>query len=83
MKTISVRDIRLHWPKAEQVLRLHGELVVTRDGTPVARLLPFEAAVPSPQQFEPAAHLRWLAGFWKGRAVKPSTNDWVAEDRDE
>ncbi len=82
MKTISVRDIRLHWPKAEQALRLEGELVVTRDGTPVARLLPFEARAESAAKFDGAAHVRWLSSFWKGKPVKPSTDDWLAEDRD-
>jgi antitoxin (DNA-binding transcriptional repressor) of toxin-antitoxin stability system len=83
MKTISVRDVRLHWPKAEQALRRGGELVVTRDGTPVARLLPFEAPVSSAAKFDGAAHLRWLSSFWKNKTVKPSTDEWLAEDRDE
>jgi antitoxin (DNA-binding transcriptional repressor) of toxin-antitoxin stability system len=83
MKTISVRDIRLHWPKAEQALRSGGELVVTRDGTPVARLLPFAAPALSTAKFDGAAHLRWLSSFWKDRAAKPSTDEWLAEDRDE
>jgi antitoxin (DNA-binding transcriptional repressor) of toxin-antitoxin stability system len=83
VKTISVRDIRLHWPKAEQALRREGELVVTRDGTPVARLVPFEAPPERSHRFDQKAHLRWLASFWKGKAVTPSTGEWLAEDRDE
>jgi antitoxin (DNA-binding transcriptional repressor) of toxin-antitoxin stability system len=83
MKTISVRDIRLHWPKAEQALRRDGELVVTRDGTPVARLLPFEAPAPSAAPFDGAAHLRWLSKFWKGKTIGPSTDEWLRQDRDE
>jgi antitoxin (DNA-binding transcriptional repressor) of toxin-antitoxin stability system len=83
MKTISVRDIRLHWPKAEQALRREGELVVTRDGAPVARLLPFEAPAVRAPQFDGAAHLGWLSSFWKGKRLERSTDEWLDEDREE
>ena len=43
MKTMTVRDIRLKWPEAERALAREREIVVTRDGKPVARILPYEA----------------------------------------
>lgn len=42
MKTITVRDVRQRWPEAERSLAEEGEIVITRDGKPVARLLPVE-----------------------------------------
>jgi antitoxin (DNA-binding transcriptional repressor) of toxin-antitoxin stability system len=83
VKTITVREVRLHWPRAEQALRREGELVVTRDGKPVARLLPFEPMARSGARFAPAAHLKWLKGIWKDEAPVPSTDAWLREDRDE
>lgn len=83
MKTITVREIRLHWPRAEQALRREGELVVTRDGEPVARLLPFEPSARSEARFDASTHLKWLKGVWKNEAPLPSTDAWLREDRDE
>jgi len=42
MKTISVRDLRQRWPEAERALNIESELVITRDGKPVARLTRYE-----------------------------------------
>ena len=39
MKTISVRDLRQRWPAAESLLQTEREVIVTRDGQPVARLV--------------------------------------------
>jgi antitoxin (DNA-binding transcriptional repressor) of toxin-antitoxin stability system len=42
MKTISVRDLRQKWPEAERALKVESEIVITRDGKPVARLTLYE-----------------------------------------
>jgi antitoxin (DNA-binding transcriptional repressor) of toxin-antitoxin stability system len=39
MKAITVRDLRPRWPEAERRLRTETELLITRDGTPVAKLV--------------------------------------------
>jgi prevent-host-death family protein len=39
MKTITVRDLRQRWPSAEAMLEREKEIIVTRDGKPVARLV--------------------------------------------
>jgi antitoxin (DNA-binding transcriptional repressor) of toxin-antitoxin stability system len=83
MTTITVRDVRLHWPRAEQKLAAGGELVVTRDGKPVARILPFRSGERKRRRFQSAEHLRWLAAFWKRKSRGPSTGEWLAKDRDE
>ena len=82
MARFSVRDVRLHWPKAEKALRDGEEIVVTRDGRPVARLLPYiEPTAPGRRRFEAKAHLSWLSRFWKGKKVAPTTDEWLARDR--
>jgi antitoxin (DNA-binding transcriptional repressor) of toxin-antitoxin stability system len=79
---MTVRDVRLHWPEAEKALARGGEIIVTRDGQPVARLLPFRAPAHTPRRrFEPREHAAWLARFWRGKASGPTTDELLALDR--
>ena len=83
MKTMTVRDIRLKWPDAERVLAREREIVVTRDGKPVARILPYEPPKRARRErFDPAAQQRWLARFWRRRAPGPSTDELLRRDRE-
>lgn len=83
MKTMTVRDIRLKWPEAERALAREGEIVVTRDSKPVARILPYEAPKRARRaRFDPEAQGRWLARFWRGRDPGPSTGEWLRRDRE-
>ncbi len=61
MKTITVRDLRQRWPKAEALLETEKELTVTRDGKPVARLVRVRESSPVRRRFDPRAHARWQA----------------------
>jgi antitoxin (DNA-binding transcriptional repressor) of toxin-antitoxin stability system len=82
MRTMTVRDIRLKWPEAERDLRAEGEIIVTRDSKPVARLLPFVPnRVSKRTRFDPDAHMRWLRRFWAGKRKPPSTDELLARDR--
>jgi antitoxin (DNA-binding transcriptional repressor) of toxin-antitoxin stability system len=82
MRTMTVRDIRLKWPEAERQLRAEGEIIVTRDSKPVARLLPFVGQdAPERKRFDPEAHLRWLRKFWASQPKPPSTDDLLSLDR--
>jgi antitoxin (DNA-binding transcriptional repressor) of toxin-antitoxin stability system len=82
MMRMSVRDVRLKWPDAERKLAATGEIVITRDSKPVARLLPY-----GPERrrnrvrFDPTTHLRWLRKFWKGRPIGISTAALLERDR--
>jgi prevent-host-death family protein len=40
MRSISVREIRSVLPKLEQLLAEEGEILITRHGKPIARLVP-------------------------------------------
>jgi antitoxin (DNA-binding transcriptional repressor) of toxin-antitoxin stability system len=82
MRTMTVRDVRLNWPEAERQLAAEGEIVVTRDSKPVARLLPYTPpGAAERKRFDPAAHLRWLRKFWAGKPKPPNTDDMLARDR--
>jgi antitoxin (DNA-binding transcriptional repressor) of toxin-antitoxin stability system len=84
MTSMSIRDVRLHWPKAEKALSEGEEILITRDAKPVARLLPL---VPGTRQtrerFEPVAHMRMMRRFWRNRPAQPPTDALLAEDRAE
>jgi antitoxin (DNA-binding transcriptional repressor) of toxin-antitoxin stability system len=64
MKTISVRDVRQRWPEAERSLAVEGEIVITRDGKPVARLLPMEAEADNRPRFDPEENRKWRRKIW-------------------
>lgn len=83
MKTMTVRDIRLNWPEAEKALARVGEIVVTRDSKPVARIVPYEApARVRRKRFDASEHLRWLEKFWRDQDPGPSSDDLLRRDRE-
>ena len=57
MKEITVREMRAALPRLDELLAREGELVITRRGKPIARLLPTRpaagaGAVPMPSHPE-------------------------------
>jgi len=84
MKKMTVRDIRLRWPEAEKALAAEGEIVVTRDSKPVARILPYVSpARKKRNRFDRKEHMRWLRKISKGEPAIPSTDELLREDREE
>ena len=85
MKTMTVRDIRQRWPEAEKALALEGEIIVTRDSKPVARILPFtEATDPKAiNRFDFDEHMRWLKRISKGEKPMPSSDEMLRRDRED
>ena len=84
MKTMSVRDIRQNLPAAERALREEGEIIVTRDSKPVARIVPIEVdVVATRSRLDPSALARWRAQFWRGQPKQASTDETLAEDRED
>lgn len=79
---MTVRDVRQRWPEAERRLAAEGEIVITRDGKPVARLLPVEeAAGPERKRFDPEEHRRWLKEMWGDETFDSLTP--LMEDRED
>ena len=71
MKTITVRDLRQRWPQAEALLKVEHELVITRDGQPVAKLVRIIPAKTTRTRFDPAQHATWQARvFGKGKVIR-------------
>jgi antitoxin (DNA-binding transcriptional repressor) of toxin-antitoxin stability system len=59
MKRITIRDLRQHWPQAERLLQHEPELLITRDGRPVAKLVRVRDERAKRPRFDPEAHRRW------------------------
>ena len=80
--TMTVRDIRLKWPAAERALARVGEIIVTRDSKPVARIVPYAGRTRARRvRFDPADQARWLKRFWRNRTSGPSTDELLRRDR--
>jgi antitoxin (DNA-binding transcriptional repressor) of toxin-antitoxin stability system len=80
---LTVRDLRLHWPEAERRLKREGELVVTRDGQPVAKLIAYRAAKVARPKWSARQHLAWLSRTSKSDHEGTSTDELLKQDRDE
>lgn len=74
MNTISVRDLRQRWAQAEAMLRTEGEVTITRDGKPVAKLVSLKETRSPRKRFDPKRHAAWQARTSGGRTVR-----WVDE----
>jgi antitoxin (DNA-binding transcriptional repressor) of toxin-antitoxin stability system len=82
MKTVTVRDLRQRWPETERALEVEGEIVVTRDAKPVAKLIRYTAPAKPRKRFDPVAHAKWQRKVNGGQVTR-----WVEEgllaERDE
>lgn len=83
MKTVTVRDLRQRWPVAENLLQTEHELLITRDGQPVARLVRWVADPVKRRRFDPAAHQAWQREvFGPGANLRWSDKALAAGRRD-
>ncbi len=82
MRTMTIRDIRHHWPEAERALATEAEILITRDGRPVARLLPLMEEGAPKKQFDPEEQRLWMEEFW-GKDVAFDSLTGLLEDRED
>ena len=73
MRSVSVREMRTALPRLEQLLEEEGEILITRHGIPVARILPTVPAGGIPSR----ADLRR-----KMRRVEVGSEVLIRDDRD-
>lgn len=82
MKRVTVRDLRQRWPEVERMLAREGEIEITRDGKPVARLLPSATKPKKRKRFDFAEHEKWLRETWGNRVVN-IVDAAIAEERED
>ena len=80
MKTITIRDLRQRWPEAEKALQTENELLITRDGRPVAKLMRVTEPAPKRKRWNPEEHMKWLKKAW-GNKMFPSSDEALARAR--
>ncbi len=73
MKAISIRDMRKDLGHLEQLIESEGEIIVTKRGNPIARLLPVQGSRKMPDHASLRAQM----------PVMPSSARLVRKDRDE
>lgn len=82
MKTVTVRDLRQRWPATEKALQAEGEILITRDSRPVAKLVRHVEPVTPRKRFDPVAHAAWQRKASGGKVTR-----WVEQgllhERDE
>ena len=66
MRKLSVREIRAELGRLDQMVQQEGEILVTRHGVPVARLLPVVGARRRPSHAELRDTMPRLAGASEG-----------------
>jgi len=82
MNTITIREVRQHWPLVEKRLAAEGELTITRDARPVARLsaLP-PAKAPPRQRFTAELHAKMMKEIWGDNPPRIDSGKILAELR--
>jgi antitoxin (DNA-binding transcriptional repressor) of toxin-antitoxin stability system len=80
MKTITIRDLRQRWPAAEKSLQVENEIVITRDGEPVAKLVRVVREKPRRKRWNPEEHAARIKKIF-GNKVFPSIDQELAEAR--
>ncbi|HZM06612.1 MAG TPA: hypothetical protein VFC44_26735 [Candidatus Saccharimonadales bacterium] len=82
MKTISIRDLRQKWPEAEARLQVEGEILVTRDTKPVAKLVRYVEPQKSRARFDPVTHAQWQKK-WNGGKIVRVVDKYLAAARED
>jgi antitoxin (DNA-binding transcriptional repressor) of toxin-antitoxin stability system len=70
MKRVTIRDLRHRWPETEKALEIEGEILVTRDSRPVAKLVRITNHKVARARFDPAEHARWQRKVNQGRPTR-------------
>ena len=81
MKTITIRDLRQRWPEAEKSLQIENEIVITRDGRPVAKLVRVASENAKRKRWNPEQHKQWLKKVW-GKKQVSLVDKYLQTDRE-
>jgi antitoxin (DNA-binding transcriptional repressor) of toxin-antitoxin stability system len=80
VKTITIRDLRQRWPETEKSLQVENEIVITRDGEPVAKLVRLVPPETRRKRWNPEEHKKWIKKVY-GNKVFPSSDEQLAARR--
>jgi antitoxin (DNA-binding transcriptional repressor) of toxin-antitoxin stability system len=80
MTSLTIRDLRQRWPEAEKALETEDEILITRDGKPVAKLMRYVEPTKKRRRFDPEKRLAELKKFWGGK-ILPNSDEQLSRDR--
>jgi antitoxin (DNA-binding transcriptional repressor) of toxin-antitoxin stability system len=80
MTTLTIRELRQSWPAAERALEEEDEILITRDGQPVAKLIRYTQPKKRRPRFDPDKHLAKLLKISGGK-IFPSSDASLAASR--
>lgn len=80
MKTITIRDLRQRWPETEAALKAEGEILITRDSEPVAKLVRLVPAKIKRRRWNLDEHAKWMKKVF-GNKVFPNSDEALAAAR--
>jgi antitoxin (DNA-binding transcriptional repressor) of toxin-antitoxin stability system len=83
MTTMTVRDIRRRWPEAEKAPATEKEIIITRDGVPVAKLSAVVPVKRTRTPFDLDAHQKWQESLFGKGVVVNWVEEFVQNDREE
>ena len=78
MKTITIRDLRYHFPMVETLLAEQEEILITKRRRPVGRLLPPNVPPPKARKPDFLARLKRIYG---NKILRVSGAELLAEER--
>lgn len=79
---MTIRDLRQRWPEAERALQVENEILITRDGRPVARLARIASQKPKKKRWNPQEHSRWMKKVY-GNKIFVGSDDLLTAHREE
>jgi antitoxin (DNA-binding transcriptional repressor) of toxin-antitoxin stability system len=80
VKSMTIRDLRQRWPEAEKALEIEKEILITRNGQPVAKWVRIIPEAPRQKRWSPEEHLKWMKKVW-GKTTLPSSDEVFSQDR--
>jgi antitoxin (DNA-binding transcriptional repressor) of toxin-antitoxin stability system len=80
MTTLTISELRRSWPAAEKTLEEEDEILITRDGKPVAKLVRYTEPKTRRPRMDPEKHLARLLKISGGK-IFPSSDQMLAADR--
>lgn len=80
MASITIRELRQRWPAVEKSLETEEEIIITRDGKPVAKVTAYSEPVKRLPRLTAEEHMARLLKLSGGK-IYPSSDARLAELR--
>ena len=80
MTRFTIRDLRQRWPEVEKAVGEEDEVVITRDGKPIAKVMRFEEPTQQRRRFDPEKHIAKMKRILGGKTF-PNIDESLQRSR--